>query len=426
MSQAYKQAVGEFNATGNNLKDAIDSAVDAINSVSSSISQIRSNSLSSAYEGTQQLTETLGKSLSGLEGILGKAGGALSKFASSLGGATGEIVSAALGLLDLLKDGLGSIFADLSDLMFNAVNGILDDILSGGIIMKPLKSVVDGVSNILNTITFGGLNSWLGGNDKDVMKTVSRLTESNEYLQESIDRLRERIGDESNTAGQTLDYYLTAKDAEEQWRENQQEIIKNLASAWTNTGYGFMGLGGKGSFNGHAPDSSWSGWDYFSETLKSFGFDVTLRNSEDFWNLTPEQMELLRDNNPKEWQKLFDSDGHKNPLEAVEEYIEHAGELEELTNVLNENLTKISFDSLYDNFIDTLMDMDASAEDFADNMSEYFMRAVLSDKVSEMFKTRLNNWYNDFASAMEDGTLSDNEIEALRALVTYTVANLTL
>lgn len=414
MSQAYKQAVGEFNATGNNLKDATDSAVDAINSVSSSISQIRSNSLSSAYEGTQQLTETLGKSLSGLEGMLGKAGGALSKFASSLGGATGEIVSAALGLLDLLKDGLGSIFADLSDLMFNAVNGILDDILSGGIIMKPLKSVVDGVSNILNTITFGGLNSWLGGNDKDVMKTVSRLTESNEYLQESIDRLRERIGDESNTAGQTLDYYLTAKDVEEQWRENQQEIIKNLASAWTNTGYGFMGLGGKGSFNGHAPDSNWSGWDYFSETLKSFGFDVTLRNSEDFWNLTPEQMELLRDNNPKEWQKLFDSDGHKNPLEAVEEYIEHAGELEELTNVLNENLTKISFDSLYDNFIDTLMDMDASAEDFADNMSEYFMRAVLSDKVGEMFKTRLNNWYNDFASAMEDGTLSDNEIEALR------------
>lgn len=414
MSQSYKQAVGEFNATGNNLKDATDKAVDAINSVSSAISQIRSNSLSSAYEGTQQLAETLGKSLSGFSGILGKAGGILSKFASSLGGATEEIISAALGLLDLLKDGLGSIFADLSDLMFNAVNGILDDLLSGGIITKPLQSVVDGVSNILNTITFGGLNSWLGGNDKDVMETVNRLTDNNKYLQESIDRLRERIGDESNTAGQTLDYYITAKDAEEQWRENQQEIIKNLASAWTNSGYGFLGLGGKGSFNGHAPDSNWSGWDTFNETLKNFGFDTIINSIGDFWNLTPEQMELLRDNNPKEWQKLFDSDGHKNPLEAVEEYIEHAGELEELTNVLNENLTKISFDSLYDNFIDTLMDMDASAEDFADNMSEYFMRAALSDKVGEMFKTRLNNWYNDFASAMEDGTLSDNEIEALR------------
>lgn len=414
MSAAYKGAVGEFNATGNNLKDATDNAVDAINSISSAISQIRSGSLSGAFEGVKNLSGTLGKSLSNISGLLGKAGNALSTFSSTLGGATGEIVGAVLGLLDLLKDGLGSIFADLSDLMFGAVNGILDDILSGGIIMKPLKSVVDGVSNILNTITFGGLNSWLGGNDKDVMKTVSRLTESNEYLQESIDRLRERIGDESNTAGQTLDYYLTAKDAEEQWRENQQEIIKNLASAWTNTGYGFMGLGGKGSFNGHAPDSNWSGWDYFSETLKSFGFDVTLRNSEDFWNLTPEQMELLRDNNPKEWQKLFDSDGHKNPLEAVEEYIEHAGELEELTNVLNENLTKISFDSLYDNFIDTLMDMDASAEDFADNMSEYFMRAVLSDKVGEMFKTRLNEWYNAFALAMKDGNLDDYELKNLR------------
>lgn len=414
MSQSYKQAVGEFNATGNNLKDATDKAVDAINSVSSAISQIRSNSLSSAYEGTQQLAETLGKSLSGFSGILGKAGGILSKFASSLGGATGEIVSAALGLLDLLKDGLGSIFADLSDLMFNAVNGILDDLLSGGIITKPLQSVVDGVSNILNTITFGGLNSWLGGNDKDVMETVNRLTDSNKYLQESIDRLRERIGDESNTAGQTLDYYLTAKDAEEQWRENQQEIIKNLASAWTNSGYGFLGLGGKGSFNGHAPDSNWSGWDTFNETLKNFGFDTIINSIGDFWNLTPEQMELLRDNNPKEWQKLFDSDGHKNPLEAVEEYIEHAGELEELTNVLNENLTKISFDSLYDNFIDTLMDMDASAEDFADNMSEYFMRAALSDKVGEMFKTRLNEWYNAFALAMKDGNLDDDELKNLR------------
>lgn len=414
MSQAYKQAVGEFNATGNNLKEATDCAVDAINSISSAISQIRSNSLSGAYEGTQQLTETLGKSLSGFEGLLGKTGNALSRFSSSLGGATGEIVSAALGLLDLLKDGFGSIFADLSDLMFNAVNGILDDLLSGGIITKPLQSVVDGVSNILNTITFGGFNSWLGGNDKDVMEAVNRLTDSNKYLQESIDRLSERIGDESNTADQTLGYYITAKDAEEQWRENQQKIIKNLASAWTNTGYGFLGLGGKGSFNGHAPDSNWSGWDSFSETLKNYGFDVTLRNSEDFWELTPEQMELLRDNNPKEWQKLFDSDGHKNPIDAVDEYIEHAGKLEELTDVLNENLTKISFDSLYDNFIDTLMDMDASAEDFADNMSEYFMRAALSEKVGALFKTRLNNWYNDFASAMEDGTLDDNEIDALR------------
>lgn len=414
MSDSYKKAVDEFSATGNNLRDATNKAVDAINSVSSAISQIKSGSLSGTFGGIQQLSETLGKSLSGLSGVLGKAGSELSKFASSLGGATGEIVSAVLGVVDLLKDGLGSIFADLSDLMFNAVNGILDDLRSGGIITKPLQSVVDGVSNILNTITFGGFNSLLGGNDKDVMETVSRLTDSNKYLQESIDRLSERIGDESNTAGQTLDYYITAKDAEEQWRENQQEIIKNLASAWTNTGYGFLGLGGKGTFNGHAPDSNWSGWDSFSKTLKNFGFDITLHNTGDFWELTPEQMALLRDNNPKEWQKLFDSDGHKNPIEAVEEYIEHAGKLEELTDVLNENLTKISFDSLYDNFIDTLMDMDASAEDFADNMSEYFMRAALSDKVGEMFKTRLNNWYNDFASAMEDGALSDNEIEALR------------
>lgn len=407
MSDSYKKAVDEFSATGNNLRDATNKAVDAINSVSSAISQIKSGSLSGAFGGIQQLSETLGKSLSGLSGVLGKAGSELSKFASSLGGATGEIVSAVLGVVDLLKDGLGSIFADLSDLMFNAVNGILDDLLSGGIITKPLNSVVNGMHNILNTLTFGGFDSWFGGNDKEVEEAVNRLTESNKYLQESIDSLKERINDDSNTVVQTLDYYENAKKAEEEWLENQQEMIKYIASAYTN---GFLGIGGEHSFNKNAPGSEWDGWEAFNETLKKFGFDsAVIHNIGDFWNLTPEQMKLLRDFNPKEWQKLFDSDGHKNPLDAVNEYLDHAGDLEELTKALNENLTKVSFDSMYDNFVDTLMDMNASAEDFADDMSEYFMRAMLSNKVSEKFKDELDKWYNDFADAMDKGTLEKDK-----------------
>lgn len=407
MSDSYKKAVDEFSATGNNLRDATNKAVDAINSVSSAISQIKSGSLSGAFGGIQQLSETLGKSLSGLSGVLGKAGSELSKFASSLGGATGEIVSAVLGVVDLLKDGLGSIFADLSDLMFNAVNGILDDLLSGGIITKPLNSVVNGMHNILNTLTFGGFDSWFGGNDKEVEEAVNRLTESNKYLQESIDSLKERINDDSNTVVQTLDYYENAKKAEEEWLENQQEMIKYIASAYTN---GFLGIGGEHSFNKNAPGSEWDGWDAFNETLKKFGFDsAVIHDIGDFWNLTPEQMKLLRDFNPKEWQDLFDSDGHKNPLDAVNEYLDHAGDLEELTKALNENLTKVSFDSMYDNFVDTLMDMNASAEDFADDMSEYFMRAMLSNKVSEKFKDELDKWYNDFADAMDKGTLEEDK-----------------
>ena len=70
----------------------------------------------------------------------------------------------------------------------------------------------------------------------------------------------------------------------------------------------------------------------------------------------------------------------------------------------------MSFDSLYDSFIDTLMDVDASAEDFADSMSEYFMRALLSNRIGEEYKDRLEAWYDDFAEAMEDNDLSEDEI----------------
>ena len=413
MSAAYKGAVGEFNATGNNLKDATDNAVDAINSISSAISQIRSGSLSGAFEGVKNLSDTLGKSLSNMSGLLGKAGNALSNFSSTLGGATGEIAGAVLGLLDLLKDGLGSIFADLNDLILGSINGILEDVLSGGIITKPFNSVVQGVKNILNTITFGGLNSWLGGNDKAVMETVNRLTESNEYLRESIDRLRERISDSGATNEQSVEYYNNAREAELEWEENQRGIIKNLASAWTNSGYGFLGFSGKKSFNSHAPGSNWDGWDAFTETLRNNGINITIDEVGDLWNLTPEQMALLRDNNPKEWQKLFSGDGHKNPLSKVEEYIERAGTLEELTNALNEKLTGYSWDGFLDQYKSPIKEMKGDMSDFGDFINETISNALIEAFVNERLQDDIKDLYEYIANAASDG-LSEEEIEEIR------------
>ena len=46
-----------------------------------------------------------------------------------------------------------------------------------------------------------------------------------------------------------------------------------------------------------------------------------------------------------------------------------------LTDSLYEGLIGMSFDSMYDSFISSLMDMEKSAEDFADDISKYFMQA---------------------------------------------------
>ena len=98
----------------------------------------------------------------------------------------------------------------------------------------------------------------------------------------------------------------------------------------------------------------------------------------------------------------------------LNDYIDQAGKMEELTNKLYEGLTGISFESMYDSFIDTLMDMDASAEDAADNIADYFMRAMLSNKIGELYSEKLEAWWKKFGKSMEDNELTESEREALQ------------
>lgn len=373
--------------------------------------------------GDNKLTAQAGNALAkGFQSLLGKDSEAAKTLTAALGdsGLAGEIISAVLGLLDMLaQDGIGGIVSSLMDTVLGSVSGVLDDVLSGGIITKPMQSVVNGVGNILDSLTFGGLGSWLGGNDKEVMETVNRLTESNEYLRESIDSLAERIGQGDNTNAESIDYYNDARKAELEWEENQRNIIKGLASAWTNTGYGFLGLGGKGSFNKHSPDSGWEGWDAFTETLRKNGFNITVDSTGDLWNLTPEQMELLRDSNPKEWQKLFSGDGHKNPKCAVEEYIERAGTLEELTDALNEKLTGYTWDGFLEKYKEMVRSAEDITEELGDFISETVTDALIESFVNEELKDDIKELYEYIADAAADGISEEEKarIEAMNSAI---------
>lgn len=373
--------------------------------------------------GDNKLTAQAGNALAkGFQSLLGKDSEAAKTLTAALGdsGLAGEIISAVLGLLDMLaQDGIGGIVSSLMDTVLGSVSGVLDDVLSGGIITKPMQSVVNGVGNILDSLTFGGLGSWLGGNDKEVMETVNRLTESNEYLRESIDSLAERIGQGDNTNAESIDYYNDARKAELEWEENQRNIIKGLASAWTNTGYGFLGLGGKGSFNKHSPGSGWEGWDAFTETLRKNGFNITVDSTGDLWNLTPEQMELLRDSNPKEWQKLFSGDGHKNPKSAVEEYIERARTLEELTDALNEKLTGYTWDGFLEKYKEMVRSAEDITEELGDFISETVTDALIESFVNEELKDDIKDLYEYIADAAADGISEEEKarIEAMNSAI---------
>jgi hypothetical protein len=430
-SDQVKEFGAQVQGTTTDLNSSALQARSMFEDLASGLRGLSSGSLQGIGNGAMQLdklfggkvTEKAGNALAkGFQSLLGKDSEAAKTLTAALGdsGLAGEIISAILGVLDMLaQDGVGGIVSSLMDTVFGSVSGVLDDVLSGGIITKPMQSVVNGVGNILDSLTFGGLGSWLGGNDKEVMETVNRLTESNEYLRESIDSLAERIGQGDNTNAESIDYYNDARKAELEWEENQRNIIKGLASAWTNTGYGFLGLGGKGSFNKHSPGSDWEGWDAFTETLRKNGFNITVDSTGDLWNLTPEQMELLRDSNPKEWQKLFSGDGHKNPKSAVEEYIERAGTLEELTDALNEKLTGYTWNGFLEKYKEMVRSAEDITEELGDFISETVTDALIESFVNEELKDDIKELYEYIADAAADGISEEEKarIEAMNSAI---------
>lgn len=337
----------------------------------------------------------------GIQGLLGKDSNAAKVLTQALGdsGLAGEIISAILGILDILKDGFGTLISNLMDTVFGAVTGILDDALSGDIVMKPLKSIGDNVSHILNTLSFGGFNSLFGGdgNAKKVNDTIERLTDRNELLQQSIEDLTDAM--ENSYGSKATSYY-------EQAYKNQQETNQN-----------YLGIAkAQASYHGshHSWNAYWSG--FSSEEMEWIKKNVKSDFNGDLFSLSPEEMKLLR-GNVAIWEHI-ENTGKGNYggrlTDKLNDYIDQAGKLEELSDKMKENLTQISFDSMKDNFISSLMDMSKSAQDFSDDFAEMMQKALLSYSMEDLINGDLKQLYDDWAKAMEenDGKLTDEQIES--------------
>lgn len=346
----------------------------------------------------KDVANTLAK---GIQGLLGKDSDAAKTLTKALGdsGMAGEIISAILGILDILKDGFGTLISNLMDTVFGAVTGILDDALSGDIVMKPLKSIGNNVSHILNTLSFGGFNSLFGGdgNAKKVNDTIERLTDRNTLLQQSIEDLTDAM--ENSFGSKATSYY-------EQAYKNQQETNRNYLDI------------AKAQASYHASHGSWNRyWSGFSsDEMDWIKKNVKSDFNGDLFSLSPEEMKLLR-GNVAIWEHI-ENTGKGNYggrlTEKLNDYIDQAGKLDELSDKLKESLTQISFDSMKDSFVSDLMDMSKSAQDFADDFAEMMQKALLSYSMEDLINGDLKKLYDDWAKAIKDndGKLTETDIEA--------------
>lgn len=349
----------------------------------------------------KDVANTLAK---GIQGLLGKDSDAAKSLTKALGdsGMAGEIISAILGILDILKDGFGTLISNLMDTVFGAVTGILDDALSGDIVMKPLKSIGNNVSHILNTLSFGGFNSLFGGdgNAKKVNETIERLTDRNTLLQQSIEDLTDAM--ENSFGSKATSYYEQAYKNQQETNQNYLDIAKAQASY-------------------HGSHHSWNAyWGGFgSDEMDWIKKNVKSDFNGDLFSLSPEEMKLLRGNDAI-WEHI-EKTGKGNYggrlTEKLNDYIDQAGKLEELSEQFKENLTQISFSGMRDSFLTDLMDMKKDGSDFASEMADDFaekmQKSLLSFSMEDLINVDLKKLYDDWAKAMKDknGKLTKEDVD---------------
>ncbi len=393
--EEYLNATSEMKALAGEVKSASRDTVDGLNMVSDGLHGFASGTLQGSFEGIQNMLTGLSKL-----NIGGKVGDAISQMSETLSsaGVIGQIISAILSILDLLKDGIGPIISSLIDTIFNAITGILDNILSGDLFKQIGGSLVKGIGGLLNTVSFGGFNKLfgIGGNAKEVQAAIDRLTDRNEKLQTSIEDLTDTIKASKGT--KSVEAYRDAYKYQKETNANYLQIAKEQA---------------RYSGSHHSWNYYWGGFN--QAQIDKLSGQIGRQWDGNLWSLSPEEMKALR-SNVDMWTQIQNTGkgGYGGRLtEKLDDYIAQAGKLEELTDQLYEGLTGISFDGMYSSFIDNLMKMEYGAKDAAEDISEYFMRAMLSNKIGELYSEKLKGWWEKFGKAMEDNELTEAERNAL-------------
>lgn len=331
-----------------------------------------------------------------------KALSKLTQAANSIGQKGMEVVNAGNDVVGMLEnfgvkvpeaisktlDGIGQVMSGLEriDLTkpFSAITGAV--------------SVLAGVGN-----TIAGLFGFGGADYSRYNEMVDEYNKLNEIWDELIDKKKEYIdmsyGPEAAKAGDEA--IEIANKSIESYKILGRERLQSGASAGSHS----IGVRIRNSMS----QELWDQWDEFA---KSIGKDPDFIGGRlsGLFDLTAEQLEKLKEEAPGFWSEL---DGDvQNYLNKI---IEGGERIEDTQKAVQEQLTQTSFDSLFDNFIDTLMDMDASSKDFADNFEEYMRKAVFTQMFAKGYEDELRKWYESFSEAMgKEGGITSSDIKDLR------------
>ena len=311
-------------------------------------------------------------------------------------------------------ESIGTIFGD--DDLSEKIKGVTDAFggmgqtasgigrIMGGDIVGGAMSAVSGISKVV-----GAISGLFGADYSEYNDMVSKYEELLNIWDELLDAKRayiqESYGAEAIKAGQEA----------LEISKNQLEVEKKLAE---------IRLGSGASAGSHSQwyrmwkgSYKWEGqnWQDVAEDvesgLSSAGLGrVSFSSMESLIHMSSEQLLWIRENYAGLWS-VMDEDfrGH------LENIIEFGKTEQEIMEAVKEQITGISFDEFENSYLEMLLNLDSSNEDFANDFEKKLQQSILKSVIASKYKDQIKKLYDTWSEYGEDG-YTKNEVELLKEM----------
>lgn len=335
----------------------------------------------------------------------------LDQVGSTIGGTVGEVVS--------LVGQIGSVtMASIQgfETAANASSKAISTLEKASVILTIISSAYQIASKIISIFS-----------DDDGEAAYQKAKEMyKSYIQvlnDVIDKQKELVSTlDVKNAQNSYEYAKSLYD-------KQADAARQMGKDYLNSGasHGILGIGSKASHGVKQRENmSSEAWGQLDQWAKENNITQQILNSiksgrmTGLFDLTIEQIMTLKEQAPLFFAKLdSDTQDYLNDLVGVKDA------QDELLKTLNEGITGVDFDSVGDDFLDMLTDMDSDAktmlQSLSNNFSEMMRKSLIQQMYKAQYKDQLQKWYNMWADAMKDGsdggtTITDKEQEALDSL----------
>lgn len=367
---------------------------------------------------------------------------AIAEAVGNAAGLIGNLAGQASEMADAIgAEGLGEALGYLGDAM-GSVQNIASGFAQGGIV-GGIAAAAGEVMNWVTKLAMAG--------DARHQKNIERIQERIDALQKSYDRLGEsaekaystdasEMIDQQNTLLKQQQILIRQQMAEEQakkktdkdkikeYQEQLEEIDALLAENADKAKEAIIGKDIKSAIDEFASlyaeawddgtDAAQKSMQAVKSIISSALTELLKKNiqpaAQNFYDTLAKAMEdgILTD------AELANLDAIKAQIDALaaagEEQYKKIQERYKDLDELREELTDISFDSVRDNFKSLLSDMESTTEDFTESFTDMLRNALIEGLMDNKYDALLKEWYAEFAEAMNDQKLTDEERERLR------------